>query len=396
MKPIPTDSFIGSHYIGREEQEAALQVIRSKSLFRYDGLQLLHKTDKFEEAVKQFLKVDHVLACSSGAAALKICCVALDIGPGDEVIMSPFTFIASAAAVLSCGAIPVFVDIDESMNIDPKRIKNKITSRTKAVMAIHIQGVPCDMDSIVSIAQEYDLKIIEDCAQAFAAQYDKNMVGTIGDSAAFSLQANKIITCGEGGIFTCKSAQGFERARRYHDNGGMRINASYPVWDRPECSFGENYKITELQSAIALEQLKKIDTIIDRQRYLYKRLTQGLKGSRLKLRNTPERAKPVPVSLCFLFDEIESCADFIAYTSGDGLPIELYCDKTLTSFNTFINKKGWHSSNAPYSLEKEYQCECCFYTEELTQRTAWMSISPELNEEQIQYIENVLYSWNMR
>lgn len=142
---IQFDAFIGTHYIGEEEKQAVMEVLNSQSLFRYDGLNWLNKTGEFENELSKFFGCENVLACSSGTSALKLSCVSLEIGLGDEVIMSPFTYIASAGAVMACGAVPVFVNIDESMNINPNEIESCITERTKAIMAIHMQGVPCDM-----------------------------------------------------------------------------------------------------------------------------------------------------------------------------------------------------------------------------------------------------------
>ena len=146
---IPNDPFLGTHYIGKEEEKAVKKVLRSKSLFRYHGPNLLYKTDEFEKNMANYLGVKYVLACSNGAAAIKLCCIANGIGPGDEVIMSPFTFIASASSVLACGAVPKFVDIDETMNIDPNKIEENISDNTKAILVIHMQGQPCDMKKIM-------------------------------------------------------------------------------------------------------------------------------------------------------------------------------------------------------------------------------------------------------
>ncbi len=391
MRKIPNDSFIGTHYLDKEEEAAAVEVIRSKSLFRYDGPKPLGKSSEFEERLQAYLKTDNVLACSSGAAALKLCCVSLGIGPKDEVLLSPFTFIASAAAVLSCGAVPNFVEVDESMNIDPKRIEACITPRTKAIMAVHIQGVPCDMVSILQIADKYGLKVIEDAAQAVGARYNGARVGTIGDAAAFSLQANKVITCGEGGIFICGSKAGFEEARRYHDNGGKRENNQYPVWDHPDCSYGENLKITEIQSAIAIEQLKKADLIIERQRKLYNGLIESLDLKRLRLRPVPEKAEPVPVSLCLIFDTQAECREFIIESNDRNIPLELFSDKVLTSYTTFRTKKSWHESGVPYYFV-DYRLNSCPLTEDLSQRTGWLSISPLFQDEDLRYIQDVFNS----
>lgn len=377
------DSFIGTHYIEEEEKKAALEVLDSKSLFRYDGPHFLNKTGEFEGNLRDFLGCENVLACSSGAGALKLCCVSLGIGPGDEVIMSPFTYIASAGAVMACGAVPVFVDVDESMNIDPDLIASHITDRTKAIMAIHMQGIPCDMRRIMEIALKNDLKVIEDCAQAFGAKYAGRLVGTWGDAAAFSLQANKVITCGEGGIFVCKDRERFLNGVRFHDNGGKREGLDYPVWNDPICSFGENMKITELQSAIANEQLKKAERIITRQRVQYKKLCEQLIP--MKKRKVIDNIDYVPESLCLIFEHSEQCDSFIKNINEVGVAFDYFSDRVLTTYNTFLKQKSWGLHNMPYCFTN-YKLNPCEYTYGLSKRTAWLSIHPLWDDDQITYI----------
>ena len=258
---IPNNPFFGTYYIGREEKKAVDKVIKSKSLFRYQGPDLQYMTDQFEDAMKRYLGVKYVLPCSNGGTALKLSCIALGIGIGDEVLVPSFTFIASASNILAVGAVPKFVDIDETMNIDPKSIEQNISVRTKAIMVVHMQGSPANMKEIMKIAKKHNLKVIEDTAQALGAELNGKKVGTFGDCGAFSLQAGKTITCGEGGFFVTNNKDLYMRAKMYHDNGGYRVGCNYPTWENTKTFFGENFKITEIQSAIALEQLKKIDKI---------------------------------------------------------------------------------------------------------------------------------------
>ena len=387
MVDIKMDAFIGSHFLGEEEKKALVEIIDSQSLFRYDGPHWLNRTGEFEEAIKEYFDVENALACSSGACALKLACIALGIEPGDEVIMSPFTYIASAGAVMACGAVPVFVDVDESMNIDPRNIEYYITEKTKAIMAIHMQGVPCKMDIILDIARKYKLKVIEDCAQAFGVKYKGKFVGTFGDAAAFSLQANKIITCGEGGIFICKNEAQYKKGVQYHDNGGKRMENSYPIWNDAECSFGENFKITELQSAVALEQLKKVNKIIENQKSQYQELVSNLVP--MRLRAIPEEATCVPVSLCIIFDTCAECEEFINITNVHNVSFDFFSDKNLTTYTTFRKQKSWNKYNAPYCYT-QYSLNECEYTLNLSNRTAWLPIHPLWSNEEIKYISNVI------
>jgi 8-amino-3,8-dideoxy-alpha-D-manno-octulosonate transaminase len=389
MGNVKYHPYIGTEYLGDEEIAAVIEVITAKSLFRYDGPHLLNKTIEFEESVQNKLSIDYVLACSSGAAALKLACIGLRIQPGDEVLMSPFTFVASAGAVLSCGAIPNYVDIDESINIDPNKVEERITSKTKAIMAIHIHGVPCEMDALMNIARKHNLYIIEDAAQSFGTTYSNMSVGSIGDAAAFSLQANKVITCGEGGIFTCKHPETYKRAMRYHDNGADRGIDRYPVWDSPDCTFGENFKITEIQSAIALAQLKKVDYIIARQREIYNNLIQGIKCSQFKFRKIPSKAAHVPISLTMIFDTESDCINFMNKANVNGVGLGVFCDKLLTTYPFFTSPERWNNAGVQIDV-RDLLINKCESSEELLKRVLWFPLSPKMTDQEIVHTINVI------
>lgn len=386
---IPNDPFIGTHYIGREEIKAAVKVLKSKSLFRYHGPNLLLKTDEFEENIKKYFGVKYVLACSNGGAAIKLCCIANDIGLNDEVIMSPFTFIASASSVLACGAVPVFVDVDETMNIDPSSIEKAITPRTKAILAIHMQGQICNMKEINKIAKKHNLIVIEDCAQACGAEFDNKKAGTFGKCAAFSLQAGKTITCGEGGFLITNDKKIYERAKMYHDNGGYRIGCNYPTWENGKTFYGENFKITELQSAIANEQLKKINKILEKQEKKYQKIVNNINLDKYNLRKENINSKPVRSNICFEFKSSEECSKFIKKMNKLGIGFSKYCTNTINNFDTFVKQQSWSSDGFPYNLSEYKYCKCK-KTNDYFQRFAWFSLSASLKNKHIKYIINCL------
>ncbi|RLG98512.1 glutamine--scyllo-inositol aminotransferase, partial [Candidatus Bathyarchaeota archaeon] len=188
----------GAMMIGEEEKKAVLEVLESKSLFRYYGPNPKYKVAQFEKEFAEFIGTRYALAVTSGTAALNVGIAALEVGPGDEVIVPAITFIASAGAVACQRAVPIFAEVDYSLGLDPEDVEKKITERTKAIMPVHLQGVPCRMDELMEIAEKHGLKVIEDCAQAAGAKYKGRRVGSIGDVGAFSLQLNKLITCGDG------------------------------------------------------------------------------------------------------------------------------------------------------------------------------------------------------
>lgn len=382
---IPNDPFIGTHYIAKEEIKAAKKVLKSKSLFRYHGPKLLYKTDEFEQNMKEYLGVKYVLACSNGGSAIKLCCIANGIGPGDEVLMSPFTFIASASSVLACGAVPKFIDIDETMNINPSEIEKNISSRTRAILAIHMQGQPCDMTQIMKIAKKHNLIVIEDTAQAFGAELNGKKAGTIGNCGAFSLQAGKTITSGEGGFIATNSKKIYDLAKMYHDNGGFRVGCDYPTWENKNTIYGENFKITELQSAIANEQLKKINTILDKQKKNYDYIIDHIDKKFYKLRPYIKNSKLVFSNVSIEFDTENECNKFIKYMNDNGIGFNIYCSNLINEFDTFKYKNSWHHSKFPYNISK-YDKTKCPNAESLFRRVAWFSLSASLKKKHLKYI----------
>ena len=234
----------------QEEKELVLKVLESGRLSSTAG----SITRKFEEEFSKYIKVRYSLAVSNGTAALHTAVASLGIGAGDEVITTPFSFVASATAILHNNAVPVFADIDlETLNIDPDTIEDRITPRTRAILAVHIAGHPAEMDEIMKIAREHGLAVIEDCAQAIGSEYRGRKVGGIGDVGGFSFYQSKNITTGEGGMVTTNSDEIYRRARLFVNHG--QEDRYYHVL------LGWNYRITELQAAVGLAQLAKIDEL---------------------------------------------------------------------------------------------------------------------------------------
>ncbi|MBC8076002.1 MAG: DegT/DnrJ/EryC1/StrS family aminotransferase [Chloroflexales bacterium] len=230
--------------IGVEEEQAVLAVLRSGMLVQ--GPQVA----RLEEAFAALCGVRYAVAVSSGTAALHLALLAHGIGPGDEVITSPFSFIATANSVLMTGARPVFVDVDEhTFNIDARRIEAAITPRTRAIMPVHLYGQPADMDEISAIARAHGLLVIEDAAQSVGATYRGRPVGSFG-TACFSLYATKNIMAGEGGVVTTDDAAVADQLRLLRAHGS-RVRYYHE-------QLGYNYRLTDLQAAIALAQLGKL------------------------------------------------------------------------------------------------------------------------------------------
>jgi dTDP-4-amino-4,6-dideoxygalactose transaminase len=247
-------------YYSDNEINAAIKVLRSGKVNYWTG----HQCRKFEKEFAKFCSSKHAIALSNGTVALELALRALGINPGDEVIVPCRTFIASAGAVVNAGATPVFADVDQdSQNLTIDTIRSVLTPRTKAIIAVHLAGWPCEMDSIMKFASENGLKVIEDCAQAHGAIYKGKPVGSLGDAAAFSFCQDKIIsTGGEGGMLVTNDNETWQTAWSYKDHG-KSYNEMYQTEHPPgfrwvHHSIGSNWRMTEMQAAIGRMQLRKL------------------------------------------------------------------------------------------------------------------------------------------
>jgi dTDP-4-amino-4,6-dideoxygalactose transaminase len=236
---------------------------------------------RFEEEFAVFTGTQHAISLANGTLALELALFALDIGPGDEVIVPARTFIASASCVVARGAVPVVADIDPvSQNLTVDAVRQKLTSRTRAIIAVHLAGWPCDMDPIMALARERGIKVVEDCAQAHGATYKGRSVGSLGDCAAFSFCQDKIMTTGgEGGMLVTDDACLWERAWAYKDHGKSYdavFNRDHPPGFRwLHESFGSNFRLTEMQAAIGRLQLGKLPQWLQARRRNAAMLDQG-------------------------------------------------------------------------------------------------------------------------
>lgn len=254
-------------FFDNDEVEAAMKVLRSGKVNYWTG----EEGRLFEKEFTGYVGRRHGVALANGTVALELALYVLGIGPGDEVIVPSRTFIASASCVVMRGAIPVVADVDsESQNITAGGIRNLITRKTKAVVAVHLAGWPCDMDPLMQLAEQHDIRIIEDCAQAHGATYKGRPVGSFGDVAAFSFCQDKIMTTGgEGGMLVTDEKALWEKAWAFKDHGKnfsavSRRRAGVFRWVHD--SFGTNWRLTETQSAIGRLQLKKLPGWVERRR----------------------------------------------------------------------------------------------------------------------------------
>ena len=266
--------FHGPAAIGDEEIEAVTEVLRSQKLFRF--LDPQHsRCAALEEHFRGMTGCNHALGVGGGTASLICGLTGMGVGEGDEVIVPGYTYIASAAAVLICGAIPVIAEIDESLTLDPCEIERLVTPRTKAVMPVHMRGYPCDMDAVLAAARAHGLLVLEDAAQACGGSYKGRRLGSMGDAGCFSLQQYKIITAGEGGMVVTNDDTIYHRAALRHDSAmsfwGDNLAGVPPF-------AGENFRMNEMEGALGCVQFGRMDGILARCRALSRRIREGIGG----------------------------------------------------------------------------------------------------------------------
>lgn len=272
---------IASPSIGKEEVRAVVRVLRSGSVVKGE------QVTEFESLFAKYIGTKRGVSCSSGTAALKIGIEALGIGEGDEVITTPFTFIATSNAIVYNRAKPVFADIDErTFNIDPVKIKAAITKKTRAVLPVHLYGQPCNMDEISEICEKHNLMLIEDCAQSHGAEFSGKKAGTFGDLSAFSFYATKNMTTGEGGMILTDNDAVAEKAQVIINQGQMGKYEHVMI--------GYNDRMTNIEAAIGLEQLRKLPRMTEKRIRNARMLTKGLSGlDWLQVPYVDKKARPV-------------------------------------------------------------------------------------------------------
>lgn len=281
----------GAYWFGKEEIEAAMEVLNTGNLFRYgneNDPKFLHKVSDLEKEFARYCDINFALATSSGTSSLVASVLALGLKPGNEIIVPAYTFVASYSSVIFAGIVPVLAEIDESLTIDPDDIESRITSRTKAIMPVHMLGNACNMDRIMSIAKKHNLLVLEDCCQAAGASYKGKKIGTIGDIGAFSLNMFKTINSGDGGLVVTNDQNLYETAFGVHDQGHKPLRFGVEVGSRNV--LGLNFRMNEITAAVALAQLSKLDKIVStlrEKRKRFKDLISTAKGFKFRTLNDP-------------------------------------------------------------------------------------------------------------
>ena len=305
---------------------------------------------RFEQGFASFIDVKYAASVSNGTVALHLALVVLGIGPGDEVIVPTLTYIASVNAIAYTGAKPVFVDsLRDTWQMDPKDVEKKITAKTKAIMAVHLYGHPCDMDALKSISLKHSLFLIEDCAEAIGTEYKGKHVGTIGDISTFSFFGNKMITTGEGGMVVTNDQTLYDRSVHYKGQG---LSKHRFYWHDV---IGYNYRMTNICAAIGLAQLEYVDSFISRKQQIAELYQQHLANTPVKFHHTTAGVKHSFWMCSILVDQPDYRDPLMSYLAEKGIETRplFYPVHTMPMYAQNFQKYpvaedlGWRGINLP-------------------------------------------------
>jgi dTDP-4-amino-4,6-dideoxygalactose transaminase len=390
--PLPP-MYPGGMRIGREEEEAVLEVLRSKRLFRYYGpTPGPSKVAELEEAFAAVIGTEHAAAVSSGSAALMCALAGLGVGSGDEVIVPAYTWIASASAVVAMGAVPILAEVDESLTLDPADVRRKVSHYTKAIIPVHMRGAPSQMDELMTIAREHNLPVLEDVAQADGGSYHGQRLGSVGDVGAFSLQFNKILTCGEGGMVTTNDDGILRRVLMFNDVvGGQRNNI-------PDAEIlpGINFRMSELQGAVALVQLGRLDELLGDMRRRHAEIRDGIAGvareQGVELRRSNDPDGDTGIALIF-FAPTPERASFIAEAlEAEGVDTSVLFRPEVVDYHIYahwspiLGQRSWSANGGPWRWHEgkvEYSPDMCPRTLDLLGRAVHLDVSPDLSDQNV-------------
>jgi dTDP-4-amino-4,6-dideoxygalactose transaminase len=386
--------FPGGLEIGAEEKKEVMEVLDNKYLFRYYGpTDSPSKVKAFEEGYSKYLGTKHCLALNSCTSALVSAMVAVGVGPGDEVIVPAYTFFATCAAVVAARAIPVVAEVDKSLTMDPVDLEKKITKRTKAIIPVHMRGMPAKIDKIVEIARRHKLKLIEDVAQANGGSFKGKPLGSFGDAGCFSLQFHKTITSGEGGLLATSDDLTYTRAQAYHDVAACwRKDRFAPPEFAGEIFFGVNFRMSELTGAVALAQFRKLDSIVGRMKRnkkLIKDRLQGLKG--IEFREVTDVAGDTATCLIFYLPLAGQVEEFTKALHAEGVEAGGIYNKGVPDWHMYphwkmlIEKMMPTDKGCPFNCAQsgpvpDYDPEACPQTMGLLGRSIHLDIPPQLSE----------------
>ncbi len=384
----------GGQAIDEAEEQAVIDVLRAKRLFRFSGAEEGEsKADQFERAFASSVGTAHALAVTSGTAALVCGLQGIGIGPGDEVIVPAYTWMASATAVLTVGGIPVIAEIDESLTLDPADVERKISPHTRAIMPVHMRGAPARMDAITEVADRHGLRVIEDCAQGNGASFQGRRLGSIGDVGCFSLQFSKIITTGEGGMVTTSDREIWQRAFMFHD---------VAAWNRldleeEEVLWGANFRMSEMPAAVGLVQVGRLQGIVAAARARKAMLRDGISSTAAEkgvtFRDIPDPEGDSAIALA-MFLETPAKAQTVAHAlNAENISAGVLYRPDRRDIHVYahwfpvLSKRTWTDTGGPWRWARRditYSPDMCPRSLDILGRSVVLSVDPSVSNSDVE------------
>jgi dTDP-4-amino-4,6-dideoxygalactose transaminase len=393
--PIPYAG-MGWSVIGDEEINAVTEVLKNpRRLFRYQNDDNPGQCDLLERAIRERTGAKYALFVASGTGALSCCLSGFEIGPGDEVIVPGYTYIATAAAVVDVGAVPVIAEIDDSLGMDPADLEKKITPHTKAVIVVHMQGVPARMDAIGAICKKHNLLLIEDACQAIGATYKGKYCGMEADAFAWSTNFFKVITCGEGGVFLTNNADAFQRGVYQSDSGMTMWKTPLPLQKEVKPFSRAGIRGNEIAATVLHEQLKKLDMLLDHTRRLKKRLISKLNAPKnYKLQHVDDPEGDCGFSITFIANDQALARKIAGMLSEVGLDIGSvynagFPDRHIYAhWDPIIQKMsaspaGYPWADPAYKGNVQYSKDMCPNTLDILQRCLRITLNIKMTDTNI-------------
>ncbi len=382
--------FHGSEDFGDEEKASILRVLDKKRVFRFlrEGAED-SEAAKLEALYRGLTGSRFALAVNGGTSALITAIVGAGVGPGDEVIVPAYTYIATPAAVIAARAVPVICEVDQSLNMDPADFERKITPYTKAVIPVHMRGVPARMDEIMAVARRHGLKVVEDVAQANGGMYRSRMLGSIGDLGCFSLQQYKVITAGEGGMAVTDDEIAYERCLMQHDSAIRFWGVQAAIESFP----GENYRLSELSAALALAQFGRMAAILARLREVKRRVVGQLADvPGVELQDVPDPDGDCGTVVIFFAPSGEKAQEFSEALKAEGIRNGTIYDNTIPDRHIYRNwdyvlaKRGATPAGCPWSCgaykgSVEYSPDMCPRSLDLLGRSILIGLNQHMPDE---------------
>ena len=385
----------GFEVFGDEEKKEIMDVLDTGILFRYEfGEQRndVYKVLEFEKKFARYCGTGFAQAVTSGTAALKVAMAALGVGPGDEVITQGFTFVATWEAILDIGAVPVFTEVDETLNMDPADLEKKITDKTRCIIPVHMLGAQARITEIVEIAKRHNVAVLEDTAQAAGGRIDGQHLGTFGNCGTFSFDSVKTMTTGEGGMIITADEEMWRNMSEYHDHGHDHAVNPGGRGGEGRSFVGFNYRMMELQGAIGIAQLAKLDAMIASQKEHKKRLRLAASAvPGVKFRTLVDEAGDTATFFAFILENSENCSKVNEVLKAEGAGAINFSENTWHFYprwehllnGSTLAAGGWPFAEPGGKRRVVYDPEALPQSADIMSRTLIYPVSIKMSEEQL-------------